>query len=156
MRAFQTGGMKGGGGQGDLNGGPGDGGRRPHQRSKAQKGTEGLGLPFHPWSLFTVLPAPPSPAPPRPPLGLPGREALPGLCPPSPAGYCRPMPQLSPQTLTGQSNQEMKLPLTPGQHPSLTLTIHKPPEPSGHQALCQGARLRVETQAMRPRPVKPT
>lgn len=61
FRAFQTGGMRGGGGRGDLNGGPGDGGRRPHPRSKAQEGTEGLGLPFHLWPLFTALPALPSP-----------------------------------------------------------------------------------------------
>lgn len=49
---------------GDLNGGPGDGGRRSHQRSKAQAGAEGLGLPFHPWLLFTALPSPAAPPPP--------------------------------------------------------------------------------------------
>lgn len=47
---------------------------RPHQRSKAQEETEGLGLPFHPWPLFTALAAPPSLALPLPPPGLLGRE----------------------------------------------------------------------------------
>lgn len=90
---FNSGGMRGGGGRGDLNGALQTGRRRPLQRSKAQEGTEGPRAALSPMAALhsSAYSAKPSPS-----TAASRREAQLQALSPGSAGFPRPAPQPSP------------------------------------------------------------